>query len=222
MKEKAVGIDVGGTKIRGILYGGKVLKCAEAPTPSSLAGFNSVLDEIIRKLGVLEKSKIAVAAAGIIEGNRLVGSPNIPYIKNFVFPAMKIDNDARCFARAELSRIKAKKVFYAVLGTGVGRAFSKGKKVEKIKKFEYPEVWEKEFQRICRLMDDEKLADFLGEKINLLAEPYQPEIIILGGGLLNRKGLFKRIKRELRFPAKRAFFKKNSAAIGATMLLNKF
>ena len=34
------------------------------------------------------------------------------------------------------------------VGTGIGRAFAENGKVKKIKKFEYPEKWEKQYQKI--------------------------------------------------------------------------
>src|SRR3972149_2996805 len=84
-----------------------------------------------------EKSMRAIGtgAAGIVEKTTLVSSPNISYIKNFAFRPLwprsirlRVDNDARCFARAELlsgAGRGAKSLFALTIGTGIGRAYGK-------------------------------------------------------------------------------------------------
>src|SRR3989304_2590142 len=90
--------------------------------------------------GDIKIKNIDVGAAGIIGKNKIIFSPNIPYLKNFdfrgVFPgfSVKIDNDARVFLRDELKAGGKDKIVMAfTIGTGIGRAFAENGKVEKIK-----------------------------------------------------------------------------------------
>jgi len=205
----------------------KILKTIEVATPKNLTDFKLNFVKIVNFLGV--KNRIAVGAAGIIEKNKLKKSPNMPYIKNFVFAdekfkAEKIDNDARCFARAEYSMGNAagrekENIFFITLGTGVGRAAVKKKKVLNIKKFEYPEKWESEYQKLRDKKNDAKLAEFLGEKITKIVKPYNSQLIIIGGGMLKKKGFFKKLRQKIAIPIKKSKFNKNGIALGAAMLL---
>src|SRR6056297_2266728 len=129
MNDKIIGIDIGGTKVRGILWnGGKVLKTKEITTPENLVNFKLELNNLIKFLG--ETNKIAIGVAGVVKGSKLIESVNIPYIKNFDFTTLEfippnwkmLDNDARCFARAEYSLDSydnLKNVFYITIGTGI-------------------------------------------------------------------------------------------------------
>src|SRR3989344_9171662 len=167
-KEKVIGIDIGGTKMRGVLWNGKkVLKTLQIDTPGNLTDFKAAFSKIAHFLG--KEEKIAVGMAGIVEKSVLVESPNIPYIKNVDFFALdsfnikKLDNDARCFARAEYKTggaKGAKSVFFITLGTGIGRALGKKNKILNIKKFEYPENWEPEYQKIRDSKNNEKLVKY--------------------------------------------------------------
>ena len=226
-KEKVIGIDIGGTKMRGVLWNGKkVLKTRQIDTPGNLADFKTAFSKIAHFLG--KEEKIAVGMAGIVEKSILARSPNIPYIKNVDFftfdnfDIKKLDNDARCFARAEYTRggVKGvKSVFFITLGTGVGRAFCKNNNIVKIKKFEYPENWEPEYQKIRDSKNNEKLVKYLAVKIKSVVTYYQPELIIIGGGILKRKKLFEKLKKEINIPMKKSTFSENGVAIGAAMLV---
>lgn len=212
--------------MRGVLWNGKnVLKNFETSTPRNLTDFKSAFLKIIKTLD--RTDNISIGAAGIAAKNKLLKSPNVHYIKNFDFfkirgrnfKKLKLDNDARCFARAEYSEMRRiKKVIFIVLGTGVGRAYGKNGEILKIKKFEYPEIWEKEYHKIRDSKDDKKLAEYLGEKITRLAKPYKPDAIVIGGGVLKRKGFFKKLKKNIRFPVKRTTMRDNAVAVGAAML----
>lgn len=224
--KKTIGVDIGGTKMRGVLWNGKkVLRIYKANTPRNSADFKSAFLKIIKNLG--RADNISVGAAGIVEKNKLLKSPNIPYIKNFNFFSIKnkdlksekLDNDARCFGRAEYFNMKGRNTaLFIILGTGVGRALAKHGKILKIKKFEYPEIWEKEYQKIRDLKNDQKLAEYLGKKITELAKPCKPDTIVVGGGVLKRKGFFKKLKKNINLPIKKAVLRDNAVAVGAAML----
>lgn len=236
------GIDIGGTKIKAVLWNGKkIVAFFGAKTPKTKKEFIEILRKAVKKLlrSNEEVRDIGIGAAGIIEKNKIVFSPNISYLKNFdfhgVFPyfMVKIDNDARAFLRGELKLgafAKDKKILAFTIGTGIGRAFAKNGKVEKIKKFEYPEKWEKEYQRVRDFpaksgKADTALAEFLGSRLMIIVKKYNPEVVLLGGGILKRKNFFRRLKKELdkvKEKGTKIEFKKSasadSAAIGAALL----
>ena len=70
--------------------------------------------------------------------------------------------------------------------------------MKKIKNFEYPEKWEREYQKIRDRKDYEKLAMFLGEKFSVLIKKYKPEAVVLGGGVLGKRGFFEKLREELK------------------------
>jgi len=226
MSKITIGVDIGGTKIRGVLWDGeKVLKAREMATPKNVAAFKLTLIELVESLG--GASNISIGAAGTAKGNVLMSSPNIPYIKHFDFSKMKgisfrgaLDNDARCFARAEYKRGSAaggKTTFFVTLGTGVGRAVGKDSKILKIKKFERAERWEPEYQKIRDSKNNKKLTEYLGKKLTTLVKPYRPHTVVVGGGISARKGFFAELKKASGLPLKKSRFGKNAVAVGAAM-----
>ena len=168
-----------------------------------------------------------------MKGTKVIRARNIPYFNNFdfkkIFPNvfLKVDNDARTYAIAEYkigSGGGAKNMLMITLGTGIGRAFVRNNKILRIRRFEYAESWEKEYQKIH---GKEGLAKFLGEKLSLLIEALNPEVVVLGGGVIEKKGYFEVIKKQLRnrtpkLEIKRAKFGKFAGAIGAAMLWIKW
>lgn len=230
-----IGIDIGGTKIFAVLFGGeKIIAAFSAETPKTKKEFIKTLKRLFEKLArkdVRIKS-IGIGAPGIIKKNKVVFCPNIPYLKNFdfrrVFPGFsaKIDNDARSFLRGELklgAGAGAKKALIFTIGTGIGRAFAENGEVRKIKKFEYPEKWEKEYQRVRDGGDGGELADFLAVNLLIIVKKYKPDAVIIGGGILKRKNFFGRLKKKVEEKNKKIKFKKaalgdSAGAIGAALL----
>jgi len=75
-----IGIDIGGTKIRGILYKeNKILKTTEIKTPQNLQDFKLVLGKIVNYLGV--NKNVYIGVAGIVRDNIIIKRPNISYLK---------------------------------------------------------------------------------------------------------------------------------------------
>ena len=231
-----IGIDIGGSKIRGVLWNGRrAFRARGFPAPKNKKDFADKIVELVStpaRRG--SPSGIGIGAAGIVEKTTLLSSPNIPFIKDFDFRALcprsirlRVDNDARCFARAEFLRGAsrgAKSLFALTIGTGVGRAYGRNGKIIKLKKFEYPEPWEKEYQAVRNRRDDGQLADFLGHKLASLLQPFAPDVIVIGGGVLERRGFLQRLRRSLkvhglRAKIRRARMGKNAVAIGAALLL---
>ena len=188
---RVVGIDIGGTKIRAILWNGRrAVRAREFPTPKNKSEFERRLRALIPELaGKGEVDGIGIGAAGIVERRTLLASPNIPYIRNFDFGSLwprsvrlRLDNDARSFARAEYLRgggRGTKRFFALTIGTGIGRAYGREGKIVRMKKFEYPETWEKSYQKIRDSGDYQRVAEFLGEKLVSLMKPYRPEVVVI-------------------------------------------
>ncbi len=231
-----IGIDIGGTNIRGILWNKKkILQNREIKTPQTRAGFENKLKGLIGGFFRVKKiSGIGIGTAGVVSGAVLRFSPNIPAVKNFNFQKiiptgvqLKLDNDARCFARGEylLGAGKGfKNAFFLTIGTGIGRASGRKGKILKIKKFEYPERWEGEYQKIRDKKDDTKLAEFLGKNLAKLIKPYKPRAIIIGGGvIMKRKNFVSKLKKEffkngIPAPVLKSRLGNYAAALGAVLL----
>jgi glucokinase len=132
-----IGIDLGGTKISGILIDdkGKILKKYVRPTEAEKKKneiINNIL-EVINNLKTDEVKKIGIGTPGFVDkkGN-MSCMPNIKSLENSNIKKelekatglnITIENDANCFALAE-TRLGAakgcKNVIGVIIGTGVG------------------------------------------------------------------------------------------------------
>jgi len=145
--KKGIGIDLGGTKIIGILMqeDGEILEKVEEVTGNPFQE-----EEVIKNLfqvieGLLEKSpasSIGIGCAGPndFQNQIVVTSPNLPFIRNyplkrvveerFAIPTL-VDNDVKTAALGELIFGDGKNLqpfFLITLGTGIGGALvSEGK-----------------------------------------------------------------------------------------------
>jgi predicted NBD/HSP70 family sugar kinase len=232
-----IGIDIGGSKIRAILWSGRsVVQAREFSTPKNGAEFRNQICGLLPLLSRRKPGAIGIGAAGIVKGAVLLFSPNIRYIKKYDFRslwprsiAVRVDNDARAFARAELLRGAGrgtKSIFALTIGTGIGRAYGENKKIIRIKRLEYPEPWEREYQALRDTRDTGRLAEFLGQRLAPLIKPYRPEVIVVGGGVIRRRGFLRLFQAALgrqgvRATLKRASFRDNGVAIGAALLFGR-
>ncbi len=129
-----IGIDIGGTKITGVLFDGKkAVRELTIKTPGNLADFKYSLRNLVNFLSAGYSIKaLGVGMAGHMdsEKNIAVSSPNIKFVKNIkfkqIFPKifkLRLENDARCFALAEARLGQGEKYRTLVgvtLGTGIG------------------------------------------------------------------------------------------------------
>lgn len=245
MKKIILGIDIGGTKIRAVLLSRqKIIKFYQSKTPNNIKALETILAKLVKRF-IHDKFQllIGIGAAGIVSGKLLIKSPNIKYIKNLDFNRLfsnvlyglqmnhqvKIDNDARCFLKAEISAVpylNKGKVLGITLGTGVGRALAKNGKILKIKRLEYPEEWEVRYQKMRDGENNSKLADFLAKKLIILIGAYKPSTIIVGGGVLNRKNFISLLRGALKQHGSvvqvfKSRLEQDSVAIGAVYLYDK-
>ena len=111
----AIGIDVGGTKIQGILMdrNGKIYKSYRRPTEHH-KGKKKIINnivEVINKLKTKDVIGVGIGTPGFAKPDgKMIELPNLPKLKNFELrkelakrTKMKVflENDASCFALAE-------------------------------------------------------------------------------------------------------------------------
>ena len=134
-----VGIDLGGTKIEGILVDENYQTITRKRIPTNQEeGYNSILEsikslvfELVQKsdekvsIGICTPGALSLDSGSIKNSNTqcLIGIVIQNDLKNIVNQVVSIENDANCFALAE-SKLGAGKnsnlVFGVIMGTGVG------------------------------------------------------------------------------------------------------
>jgi glucokinase len=205
--KNVIGIDIGGTKITGIVFNGtKSVKELTIATPKTAAEFKRNLEKLVDFLSVDVKiSAVGIGMAGVIDVKRKVAvySPNIKYIKNFNFNGLfgkkikiAVANDAKCFALAEAKLGQGKNynsVVGVILGTGVGSGFVLGGKVYAGSHYGAGEVgrmfydgkhtFESLFQKARDSQNNKQLSQIVGMLLWNFCRMLDPNIIILGGGV---------------------------------------
>ena len=134
-----IGIDLGGTKIEGILLDDRfnVVERTRIPTQQE-KGYKSIINSIVSlveelKIKASDNVTIGVSAPGAISKKSgliknsntqcLIGMPLKEDLKQALDQEITIENDANCFALAEATLGAAKNhnvVFGVIIGTGVG------------------------------------------------------------------------------------------------------
>lgn len=130
-----IGLDIGGTKITGIVYDGKnIVRELTVATPKNLKNFKYSIIKLINFLSYGKTVEgLGIGMAGIVNARGIVVyNPNMKFLigfnmgkfsKSLNFKKVEIDNDANCFALAESRKGKGKgfKNFIGLtLGTGIG------------------------------------------------------------------------------------------------------
>lgn len=147
---KRLGIDIGGTKIEGIVIAGdgQPLKRERVPT-EAVHGYRHILGQIENLyhqliqgkeddliVGVCTPGSLSAATDRLKNSNTvcLIGEPIKEDIEAIVGRPVTMDNDANCFAQAEATLGSAKgfyTVFGVIMGTGVGGGICMNGKVHK-------------------------------------------------------------------------------------------
>jgi len=128
-----IGIDIGGTKITGIVFDGKkIVKELKIVTPKNKSDFIYSLKHLVNFLSTgINIKKIGIGVPGRVNPLKFTtsGGPNLSFLEGLKFSllfstmSLKIDNDAHCFTRCEMIMGAGKKMnSFAVLtlGTGIG------------------------------------------------------------------------------------------------------
>ncbi|MCX6702633.1 MAG: ROK family protein [Candidatus Wolfebacteria bacterium] len=202
-----IGIDIGGTKITGILFDGKKIKKElTVTTPKNLSEFKRNLIKIADFLSAGAKIyAVGVGMAGAVDTKSGVvrHSPNIKYARDLSlvkffhlngFKTVRIDNDANCFTRAELLLGQGKKFqnFLALtLGTGIGGGIVINRRIYRGKNnfgAEFGHIvmgdvfLEKLFQSSRDKGDFRQAGKLIGKGLVSFINIFAPDAIIIGGG----------------------------------------
>ncbi len=231
---KLVGIDIGGTKMRGVAWNGtRILSAHEMHTPKRKADFIRAIRILAAHLiRGMPPVPVGLAVAGVVKGDTIKLCPNIPFVKNWNAAALLgtpvvLDNDARCVARAEARYGNARgaaRAFVCTIGTGIGRAYVQRGAVKRVKRFEYPESWEKEYQRMRTRTNRKEVAGYLAHRLFPLVERYAPDRIVIGGSMVARPAFLRYIRTAwheegLKSEVRALRFRKNAGALGAALLI---
>jgi predicted NBD/HSP70 family sugar kinase len=206
-----IGIDIGGTKITGIVFDSKkIVDVLTIVTPKTLVEFQKNLLKLVDFLSANRKiSAIGVGMAGVVDMDKKIAkhSPNIKYINNFDFKKlfgknMKlfVGNDAKCFTLAESKFGWGKGhdiIVGVILGTGVGSGFIYKGNVYTGGHFGAGEVgmmlydgkqtFESLFQKARNSHNDRALSQIVGTLLGNLCRVLDPQIVVLGGGVATDK-----------------------------------
>ena len=199
MKEIIV-IDIGGTYMRFAFFkNGKVLNYQKKDTPKQRDKLLKELVENIKEYMNKNVKGIGISCAGPIDRGFIKDSPNLPlknfnlkkYLQKFYRVKIEIENDGNCFALAEAKfGVKKKNFFILTLGTGVGGGIIingdlyKGKYgagelghiiLHNKKDIEYY------FKKSKK--STTKMSDYIGQGIASLTQVFDPEVVVLGGGM---------------------------------------
>ena len=142
---KRLGIDVGGTKIEGVLLdkSGEVVRRLRIPTPKN--DYRAILDSIAGLLEVLSNDNalpVGIGTPGSISSrtglmrnsnsNCLNGKPLLRDLELSLNRPVRLANDADCFTLSEATDGAAQDVqlvFGVILGTGVGGGICVNKEI---------------------------------------------------------------------------------------------
>lgn len=207
-----IGLDIGGTKITGIVFDGKkALKALTIPTPKSLPSFRASAVKLVETLSIGQKiAGIGVGMAGLMDQKRntLLYSPNLKFIHNFdfsrLFPAagkIRTDNDANCFALAEslLGQGKNFSNFVGLtIGTGLGGGLVFNKQVylgahglagePGSMMFNAEDKLEYFYQKAKDASNYKQVAKIIGAMLINIYTLLDPEAVVIGGGLAQKHG----------------------------------
>lgn len=208
-----LGIDIGGSKISGVLLGGsKIFPAFNIKTPKNKESFFLSLAREINKAKSAQRIiGIGAGLPGIVDGQKgvLVNSPNIKFLNGWqakkffsIFhKSVRIDNDSRCFLRAEaaLGAGRGHKNIAAItVGTGIGGGIMIGGKIYPGKNYGAGEFGHmvidgrKSFEQMAAKRAFLRMGDrsaVVGIGAANLINALDPDIVILGGGGVSSGGV---------------------------------
>lgn len=210
---KIIAVDLGGTNIRvALVENNKVLEYLKEPTPKNKDKLLEKMSEMISSLISEDVKAIGVGSPGPLANGVIKNPPNLPfrnfnlrkYLRDKFGKRVVVENDAKCVAFAELKFGCRKKNFIILtLGTGIGggviinRELYKGDNgyagelghiiLDKGKDME--SLWKEKNKSIKELFENkdkktlERVSNYLGQGIGSLINVFDPEIVILMGGV---------------------------------------
>ncbi len=214
MGKQIIGIDIGGTKITGIVFNGSVvLDELTIITPKTFFEFERNLFKLVDFLSAKNKiAGIGIGIAGlanpktgiirVTHNAKFKASLNlVKLFKNKYGLPVKIDNDAACFTRAEMfvGQGRGLNNFLGItLGTGIGGGIVINKKIYRGSDNSGGEFGQmaldkglletRYFQPARQSNNYKALGQILGRTFATLINFFAPDAIILGGGLTKNAG----------------------------------
>ncbi len=186
-----IGLDIGGTKIRGVLMAGnKILKKAErkySNKPNTKI-FQETLFKVLDSLYKKEVKKIGIGIAGVVANNQVIAAGNLKVsigfdfekiIKNKYQTEVFLTNDVNASLLYELKNFKSvSSIFMLTLGTGVGGAYYADNRINK-------GSFDSAYEIGMMILDNRGLLNveqFCSEKFfkNKKIDPLQSEILARG------------------------------------------
>lgn len=208
MQKIYLGIDVGGSKIRGILLDSSKKKWSfafNAIMSKNRGKFLKILEREIAK--IIKKKRIAGIGIGLpgivdIKNGILIKAPHLPFLKNWQAKKflltfnknLKFDNDSRCFVIGEAMRGAGKRhknIIGITIGTGIGGGIVINNKIYYGENYGAGEFGKmvignkKTFEQLGAKKAFLKTGDtskIIGIGVANLINILDPEIVILGGG----------------------------------------
>ena len=214
MAKTAIGLDIGGTKMNGIVYDGKqIARQLTVATPKDLEHFEAVLTKLLSFLSSGKNiTAVGMGVAGVISPNtgQVVYCPNMKFLlgwnpekflKAKKFRSVRVENDANCFAVAE-SYIGKGKIFKnmvgVTLGTGIGGGIIINKKLYSGMRHSAGEAghimadFKYDSEHYYKLARDSKDYRTLGQVVGILFANIinflDIEALVLGGSIATTKG----------------------------------
>lgn len=226
-----LGIDIGGTKIKAAVFRGLNRQkpwLTVVDTPGSREKFLKDLDLLVKKIAGGRKIEgIGVGVAGIVDRERgvVIKAARLPFlngvrVKEFfgrLGIPVRVDNDVRCFLRAEAAWGAAKgykNVVGLAIGTGIGGGIMIDEKIyygstgaagefghtvlqvrnkNKIKTYEFEVL----VGRAAVLYGNR--SPIIGIRVANLINAFDPDLVILGGGGISdgwvKTGIVRRVAR---------------------------
>ncbi len=208
MVRNVIGLDIGGSKINGIVYDGKnIVRELTIISPRNLEDFKYSVVKLLQFLAAGRNIQaMGVGVAGIVGiKGQIIHSPNMKFLdgvnltKFFQSTGVKkieIENDANCFTLAEgiLGKGRGLKNFVGItLGTGIGGGIIINKKLHRgahnsageaghvMADFKYDS--EHYFQKARDKKDYKKMGEILGILFANLYNVLDTELIVLGGSV---------------------------------------
>ncbi len=225
---KVIAIDLGGTNLRvALLEGNRILKYIKKKTPKQKNALLWELTNTISQLMTKDVKAIGMGCPGPLKNGIIQNPPNLPFrnfnLKKYLQDKFKkrvvIENDAKCVAIAE-SKLGCKKKNFIILtlGTGIGGGIIINNEPYKGEGYggelghivldngkDFESLWKEKGKQIKELFEKnekkklEKVCEYLGQGIASLINIFDPEVVIIAGGVReNGEKFLKMIRKHIK------------------------
>lgn len=209
---KIIAIDLGGTNLRvALLKDNKILRYIKKKTPKNKNDLLREMADSISSLMTKDVKAIGVGSPGPLKNGIIKNPPNLPlrnfnlkkFLENKLKKRVVIENDAKCVALAE-SKLGCKKKNFIILtlGTGIGGGIIINSELYKGNGMagelghiildngkDFESLWKEKGKKIKELFENkdkknlERVAMYLGQGIGSLINVFDPEVVIIAGGV---------------------------------------